>query len=158
MSSFLISSICDCIVVSFSSIEFISLIKHVLNFVWEILKLCFYSDSCDLPAAPAPTGTDWHRTGSNLLRLGPIYGPYRVSNGLCRCLTRQRPTQTDMDRHRPALDWSRSKKVKADPLGASFPRSDVVRCRCRGEIARNAVVVFERCYYFFTKISYFRPF
>ena len=52
---------------------------------------------------PVPTGTDRFRPASDRPQLawtgtslGPICaGPYRVSNGLCRCLT------TYIDRHRP---------------------------------------------------------
>ena len=57
-----------------------------------------------------------------------------------------------MDRHRPALDWWRSKQVGAGPvpvwIGRYRCRSGPVgvgRLRCRGETARNAVYIFYNC-------------
>ena len=76
---------------------------------------------------PAPTCLDQHQSWTGL---------YRVSNGLCRCLT------IDIDRYRPVLVWCRSKQVgtglnRSVPVG---PYAD--RFRYRREIARNAVDIF----------------
>ena len=49
-----------------------------------------------------------------------------------------------MDRHRPVLDWCRSKQVAAGP-NRSVPVGSGAgwcRCRCRGETARNVFGVF----------------
>ena len=119
--------------------------------------------SCGLSAAPATVGakrllhlhqpaqtgidrfmppldrTQLAWTGQSL---GPVFaGPYRVSNGLCRCMTiyidRHRLQRLDMDRYRPArsragrgrsgsvsaeagacaaLPRCRKKRIKADPV------------------------------------------
>ena len=116
-----------------------------------------YSVSCGLSAAPAPTGPDRHRhlpapdrpqlswTGTSL---GSVCaGPYRLSNGLCRCLAiyidRHRPLET---RYGPAHTGPRLVPVQASwgRSGAGLNRSVPVWagwCRCRGETARNAVYI-----------------
>ena len=76
---------------------------------------------------------------------------------------RHRAAPTGTDHHIPALDWSRSKQVRAGPVpvdagmcqsvpvGAGVGRSVPVwaaRCRCRGEIARNAVLKYSSSFVF----------
>ena len=102
--------------------------------------------------AQTGTGTDLfsrHRTGTSL---GSVCaGAYRVPNGLSRCLTididRYRPLETRYEPTQTDLDWCRCKQVGAVWVIASrcwlVPVDAVAGTtwpRCRGEIARNAVI------------------
>ena len=100
-------------------------LKH-LNYSVRHLN---YSVSCDLSAAPGPTGSVRQLSWTAISQRPVCVGPYRVSIGLCRCLTididRHRPLET---RYKPALDWCRSKQVGAGPVPVW-----IGRCRCRSE-------------------------